>query len=63
MNTDTAAMKFWCQCIVLQCLIHVHVKSFIGTAGSHDLLVLIDQHAAHERVRVETLTSGMISEG
>ena len=27
--------------------------------GSHNLLVLFDQHAVHERIRLEILTQGM----
>lgn len=28
--------------------------------GSHDLLVMIDQHAAHERIRLEALLNGTV---
>lgn len=28
--------------------------------GSHDLLVMIDQHAAHERIRLESLLNGTV---
>ena len=33
---------------------------FYVCEGSPDLLVMIDQHAAHERVRLEALIDGMI---
>ena len=29
--------------------------------GFHDLLVMIDQHAAHERVRLEALLDGTVT--
>ncbi len=29
-------------------------------SGHHDLLVLFDQHAAHERVRLEALQDGIL---
>lgn len=34
--------------------------SIVILKGSPDLLVMIDQHAAHERVRLEALLSGII---
>lgn len=30
-------------------------------AGEHNLLVLFDQHAAHERVRLEALQAGILT--
>ena len=45
-------VSFCVVCFISSHFLHVDI------AGSHDLLVLIDQHAAHERVRVEALTAG-----
>ena len=39
-----------CSCITIFALAYF--------TGRHNLLVLIDQHAAHERVRLEVLTAG-----
>ena len=40
---------------MIQCTLYMYLFS---CAGRQDLLVMIDQHAAHERVRLEALTAG-----
>ena len=34
--------------------------NLLGGNSGEEMLVLIDQHAAHERIRLEDLTKGMV---
>ena len=38
-------------------------KSLCYATGEQNLVVLFDQHAAHERVRLEALLNGRIAKG
>lgn len=47
------------QLLVPSCLFLIHCVTFLGG----NLVVLVDQHAAHERIRLEQLIAGEDSGG
>lgn len=48
-----------CSCLVQSCLFLICCGTFLGG----NLLILVDQHAAHERIRLEQLIAGEDSGG